>query len=293
MNELDAVRLNFSPESLIALNVILAFVMFGVALDMRFSDFKGVTSAPRAVVIALLCQFFLLPATAWAMGMLLEPQPSIALGLILVASCPGGNISNFMGNLAQLYESQGRQEEAEALYLKTLEFKRRVLGEQHPDTLVSMSDLAGLYNVQGRYGEAEPLYLKTLKLRRQVLGVEHPSTLTSMNNLALLYKAQGRYEQALPLFVSAVNGARASLPKGQWQTGAFLGPYGRCLAELGRYDEAEAAGLEAYEILRGTLGEEHERTREAAKALVDLYHAWGKPDQAAKWRAVNERGDSP
>mgnify|MGYP001827302105 FL=1 len=101
MNELDAVRLNFSPESLIALNVILAFVMFGVALDMRFSDFKGVTSAPRAVVIALLCQFFLLPATAWAMGMLLEPQPSIALGLILVASCPGGNISNFMANLAR------------------------------------------------------------------------------------------------------------------------------------------------------------------------------------------------
>ncbi len=101
MNELDAVRLNFSPESLIVLNVILAFVMFGVALDMRFSDFKRVTSAPRAVVIALLCQFVLLPATAWAMGMLLRPQASIALGLILVASCPGGNISNFMANLAR------------------------------------------------------------------------------------------------------------------------------------------------------------------------------------------------
>jgi len=41
MNELDAVRLNFSPESLIALDVILAFVLFGVALDMRVADFKG------------------------------------------------------------------------------------------------------------------------------------------------------------------------------------------------------------------------------------------------------------
>ncbi len=42
MNELDAVRLHFSPESLVALDVILAFVLFGVALDMRVADFKGI-----------------------------------------------------------------------------------------------------------------------------------------------------------------------------------------------------------------------------------------------------------
>ena len=49
MTEIDAIRLNFSPGSLVALNVILAFVMFGVALDMRLADFKGITSTPRAV----------------------------------------------------------------------------------------------------------------------------------------------------------------------------------------------------------------------------------------------------
>ena len=86
MNELDAVRLNFSPESLVALNVILAFVMFGVALDMKLADFKGITSAPRAVLIGMLAQFVLLPATAWALTMVLRPQPSIALGIILVAA---------------------------------------------------------------------------------------------------------------------------------------------------------------------------------------------------------------
>ena len=47
MNELDAVRLNFTPESLIALDVILAFVLFGVALDMRVADFKGILTSPR------------------------------------------------------------------------------------------------------------------------------------------------------------------------------------------------------------------------------------------------------
>jgi len=101
MSEIDAIRLNFSPESLVALNFVLAFVMFGVALDMRLADFRGITAAPRAVMIGLLAQFLLLPAAAWALTLALRPQPSIALGLILVACCPGGNISNFMTHFAR------------------------------------------------------------------------------------------------------------------------------------------------------------------------------------------------
>jgi BASS family bile acid:Na+ symporter len=98
MNELDAVRLNFSPESLVALDAILAFVLFGVALDMRVQDFKGILTSPRGTLIGLLAHSVLLPAVAWALTMLLQPSPSIALGMILVASCPSGNISNFLVN---------------------------------------------------------------------------------------------------------------------------------------------------------------------------------------------------
>jgi BASS family bile acid:Na+ symporter len=101
MSEIDAVRLNFNPASLVALNLILAFVLFGVALDMKVSDFTGIRSAPRATLIGLLGQFLLLPAVAWALGMLLQPAPSIALGMILVAACPGGNISNFLTHYAR------------------------------------------------------------------------------------------------------------------------------------------------------------------------------------------------
>ena len=101
MSEIDAVRLNFNPASLVALNLILAFVLFGVALDMKVSDFTGIRSAPRATLIGLLGQFLLLPAVAWALGMLLEPAPSIALGMILVSACPGGNISNFLTHFAR------------------------------------------------------------------------------------------------------------------------------------------------------------------------------------------------
>ena len=73
MTEIDAVRLNFSPESLVALNFILAFVMFGVALDMKPADFQGITAAPRAVLIGMIAQFLLLPAAAWALTMVLQP----------------------------------------------------------------------------------------------------------------------------------------------------------------------------------------------------------------------------
>ena len=100
MNGIDAIRLNFTPGSLIALDVILAFVLFGVALDMKVEDFKGIVSAPRGTLIGLAAHSLLLPAVAFLLTMVLKPAPSIALGMILVASCPSGNISNFLVNYA-------------------------------------------------------------------------------------------------------------------------------------------------------------------------------------------------
>jgi BASS family bile acid:Na+ symporter len=101
MVEIDAVRLHFNPASLLALNLILAFVLFGVALDMKWSDFTSIRSAPRGTLIGLLGQFLLLPAVAYVLGRVLEPAPSIALGMILVSACPGGNISNFLTHYAR------------------------------------------------------------------------------------------------------------------------------------------------------------------------------------------------
>lgn len=94
--EIDLVRLHFSPQSLQLLNIAVAIIMFGVALDMHPKDFKTVFDAPRAPMIGLCCQFLLLPAMACALTFFLQPQPSIALGIMLVAACPGGNFSNFL-----------------------------------------------------------------------------------------------------------------------------------------------------------------------------------------------------
>lgn len=98
---IDQVQLDFDPSSLFLLNVVLGFVMFGIALDLTVADFKRVISEPRAVIVGLVGQLLLLPAMTFLLILAIEPHPSIALGMMLVAACPGGNMSNFFTHLSR------------------------------------------------------------------------------------------------------------------------------------------------------------------------------------------------
>lgn len=100
MNNIDEVMLNFSAGSLTLLNAILAIVMFSIAIDLTPTDFRRVRRAPKPLIVGLMSQFLILPALTFALVLVLEPRPSIALGLILIAACPGGNISNFITHRA-------------------------------------------------------------------------------------------------------------------------------------------------------------------------------------------------
>ncbi len=103
LQALDHVRLNFSPASLTTLNLTLAFVMFGVALDIKLSSFKDIFYKPKSVIVGVLSQFLALPFFTFLLVILLKNyiSPTIGLGMILVAACPGGNISNFISSLAK------------------------------------------------------------------------------------------------------------------------------------------------------------------------------------------------
>jgi BASS family bile acid:Na+ symporter len=96
----DAVRLNFNPSGLLALNAVIGLMMFGIALDLKLGDFTRIIKSPKAPAIGLGAQFILLPAFTFLLTLVLPISPSIALGMILVASCPGGNLSNMMTYLA-------------------------------------------------------------------------------------------------------------------------------------------------------------------------------------------------
>lgn len=74
--------------------------MFGIALEIRLEDFKNIFKNPKAALIGLLSQFLILPLLTYLVILIVQPLPSIALGMMLVAACPGGNISNFLSHLS-------------------------------------------------------------------------------------------------------------------------------------------------------------------------------------------------
>lgn len=103
LEALDSLHLNFSKEGLFTLNLTLAFIMFGVALEIKPDHFRKILLNPKSTVIGFVSQFFFLPALTFILILLFSSviTPTIALGMILVASCPGGNISNFISSLAK------------------------------------------------------------------------------------------------------------------------------------------------------------------------------------------------
>ena len=103
LEALNAISINFGEGGMKIVNIILAFVMFGVALGIKPRTFKEVFTHPKSVIVGILSQWVALPAITFAIALILSPliTPMIALGMILVASCPGGNISNFMTSLSR------------------------------------------------------------------------------------------------------------------------------------------------------------------------------------------------
>ena len=93
--------LQFDAASLILLNIIMACMMFGVSLSLRLADFKRIVLAPIAPLAGMLAQFILLPAATCLFTWALKIDPELALGMILVAACPGGSFSNVMTWLAR------------------------------------------------------------------------------------------------------------------------------------------------------------------------------------------------
>jgi tetratricopeptide (TPR) repeat protein len=203
-----------------------------------------------------------------------------------------GSIRTTVGNT---YLSLGHYKQAEPHLKRALVLRRTEVGDDHPDTLISINNMGSLLDSMGKLAEAEPYYREVLEARRRVLGDDHPSTLISTHNMGRLFRDLGRLNEAEALGAEAVRKARRSLPEGHWYTGVFLTGYGKTLAQRERYTDAEAALLEAHEILEAALGAEHKRTIKVIRSLVALYDAWdaaepgkGYADQAGKWRVKLE-----
>ena len=97
---IDDIKINFDTEGLWILNIAIAIIMFGVALGITIDDFKLLLKNPKTLFVGVLSQFILLPAFTFLAILFIEPHPSFALGMMMIAACPGGNVSNFFSKMA-------------------------------------------------------------------------------------------------------------------------------------------------------------------------------------------------
>ena len=98
---IDDIKINFDSSGLWVLNIAIAIIMFGVALAITVDDFKRLLKNPKIVFVGVLSQFILLPLFTFLGILLIKPHPSFALGMMMIAACPGGNISNFFSKMAK------------------------------------------------------------------------------------------------------------------------------------------------------------------------------------------------
>lgn len=94
-------KIHFSPEGLMVLNVVLALVMFGIALDLTKDDFIQLWRNKKSALVGLGAHFILLPLITFLLVKILHPSPGVALGMILVGACPGGTMSNMFTHMSK------------------------------------------------------------------------------------------------------------------------------------------------------------------------------------------------
>ena len=182
--------------------------------------------------------------------------------------------------IGNAYTSLALYPEAQQQLERTVAIQRRVLGEEHLETLTTMHDLTELYLDQGKYGQAEPLISKVFNLRKRLLGERHPDTLRSMTTLAGLYASQGKYLQAEPMMTRVLELSRSALGEGNPQTLVSMEDLGSLYLEQGRYGQAEPVLTKVLQLRQRVLGEEHPQTLISMNSIAVLYLKEGKYAQA-------------
>jgi eukaryotic-like serine/threonine-protein kinase len=198
-----------------------------------------------------------------------------------------------MDTLGLLLQNASRHAESEPYTREVYQTRLRLLGPDHFDTLGAKGHLALLVRRQGRLDEAEVLTREVVETELRVLGDRHETTLNNMNNLGMILARQKRFAEAEEWQLRAWHTAQQSLPPGHWRTMVFERDYGSTLIGLRRFPEAERHLMASYRALLAAFGHAHRRTTSAAGALANLYEAWGRPDETARYRALASATPTP
>ena len=142
-------------------------------------------------------------------------------------------------NLATIYETQGRYNDAERAYTESIRMLEKKVKEDDPLVARAFNNLGELYRKQGRYIEAEPLLQGALEKKTKALGPDHPDVVPTLSNLAALFASQGRYTQAEPLYQRALAIRERALGPEHRDVAQSLNGLASLYYTQGRYAEAE------------------------------------------------------
>jgi tetratricopeptide (TPR) repeat protein len=182
--------------------------------------------------------------------------------------------------IAEAYKDLGLYAEAQRHITITLSLRQKILGDEHPDTLVALMKMAELHRMLGQYTQAEPLYLKVLDVQRRTLGDRHPQTMTAMHELALLYHARGRYAAAEALYVRVLALKQRVLGEKDPSTLVTMNNLAGVYLAEGKYAEAGPLYMKVLDAQRAALGDEHPDVLSTMNNLAVLYKRQGEFSQA-------------
>ncbi|UEM04932.1 toll/interleukin-1 receptor domain-containing protein [Skermanella rosea] len=196
---------------------------------------------------------------------------------------PAATLLVWLGNFNR---ARGAYADAAADFRRTVEAGKRLLGNEHPSTLTSMSNLAEMLGAQGDHGGARALQEQELALSRRVQGDEHPGTLTSMNNLASTLWAQGDHGGAQALLEQVLALSRRVLGDEHPHTLTSMNNLAATLRAQGDHGGARALQEQVLALSRRVLSDEHPHTLTSMNNLAATLRAQGDHDGA---RALHEQ----
>jgi tetratricopeptide (TPR) repeat protein len=199
-------------------------------------------------------------------------------------------------NLASSYFAAGRTDEAIALLETNLKLRTVRLGPDHPRTLNSRIHLTWAYESLGRWADAESLWRDALTRRRRAEKPDSPLLAGDLAGFGQNLLKQAKWSEAESVLRESL-AISVKTQTDDWRRFHTMSQLGGALMGQGRYAAAEPLVVPGYEGMMARESRiavpDRSRLREAAERVVQLYEAWGRPDQAAAWKAKLGLTDLP
>ncbi|MBV8167507.1 MAG: tetratricopeptide repeat protein, partial [Alphaproteobacteria bacterium] len=183
-------------------------------------------------------------------------------------------------NLADLHRLQGRFDQAEALYKRSLAINERVLAPNDPDVVFNLNNLGEMASRRGRFAESDALYQRSQAILESALGSDDPKVAILLQNRAALYGEQGRYRDAEALAQRALAINEAKLGADHPDLANVIDNLAVVYQHTGRYAEAEQLSKRALAIRETALGLEHPSVAVSLNNLAELYRAQARYTEA-------------